>query len=184
MHFTQWLAINMKILRTIAVLFLISLVIGCTNKKTVSDHSQLTGSWKLYQIQQQDPSNGKWEKIGGNLDYTTGYLIYDGQGGMGVHEALENYENYRFEDTSKVDNYAVEDLKHLASNFTYFGRYKILPDKKLIEHTILAHTNPKLWNTTNQRNYQFMGDTLMLFPVETKYNKVRVVWTKIPEMEN
>ncbi|WP_411768960.1 lipocalin-like domain-containing protein [Winogradskyella sp. A3E31] len=174
----------MKILKTIAVFFLIVLVIGCANQTTISDNNRLTGSWKLYQIQQQDSINGKWEKIGGNLNYTTGYLIYDGQGGMGVHEVLENYENYHFEDTTKVGRYYVEDLKHLASNFTYFGRYRILPNKKLIEHTILAHTNPKLWNTTNQRKYQFKGDTLILFPVEAKYNNVRVVWTKIAEMEN
>lgn len=158
---------------------MIALYISCANKIAVSDNNRLTGSWKLYQIQQRDSTNGKWEKIGGNLNYTTGYLIYDGQGGMGVHEALENYENHCFDDTTKLDNYSIEDLKLLASNFTYFGRYKILPNNKLIEHTILAHTNPKLWNTINQRKYEFKGDTLMLFPVETKHNNLRVVWTKL-----
>lgn len=169
----------MKTLKALLAFLFFVLVVACANKTNVSDHNRLTGSWKLFQIQQLDSSNGKWGKRSGTLNYSTGYLIYDGQGGMGVHEALENYANFRFQDTTKLGNYSVEDLKHLASNFTYFGRYKILPNKKLIEHTILTHTNPRLWNTTNQRKYEFKGDTLILFPLEKEYANLRVVWTKV-----
>jgi hypothetical protein len=53
-------------------------------------------------------------------------------------------------------------LKFLTASFEYFANCKITEQGNSIEHYKLSSNNPKEWGTTVKRDFEFMGDTLIL----------------------
>ena len=169
-----------KSMLTIGLIILSSIFIGFKIDPQGSDFEKFTGRWKLYQIQQQDTISQNWRNAKGHNRNREGFIIYDGLGGMGVHHVSENYMNYEFKGEGGLDSFTKEDLRHLANNFVYFGKYKVLEKNRIIEHHIESSNNPGRWGTIAKRKYQFKGDTLILSPLKTSSGiPARIIWLKL-----
>ncbi|MCP9200853.1 lipocalin-like domain-containing protein [Gramella sp. GC03-9] len=175
----------------ITTLFLIlSISLLCTQckqqeKKSISqasDFEKFTGRWKLGNIQVQDTLTKAWNNAGGLNKDRKGFIIYDGLGGMGVHHVSENYEQYILEGKGGLDSLSQKDLKKMATNFVYFGKYRVNEDDKTIEHHIESHIYPQAWNTIAERRYEFREDSLILSPINGNFTApVRLVWLKLDD---
>jgi hypothetical protein len=162
------------------ILGLITLVTiyGC-NTKTPQEDSKFHGMWRLDKFESLDSLTNTWSAYP-PLVGAGGYILYDGQGHMGVHLFPEGYEDF---DTNKnIDSLNHDDLKELAkfykSNFVYFADYNL--NGKIIDHNRLTATEPGNWGTTLTRDFDFKGDTLILTAHENIGGQIlRLRWIKL-----
>lgn len=162
--------------------------VQCEQKKSEStvevqnDFQKFTGRWKLGAIQIQDTTNNSWNAAGGLNRNRSGFIIYDGQGGMGVHHVSENYKDYQLEGKGGLDSLSHNDLKMLATNFVYFGKYRVNEKEATVEHHIESHIYPHAWNSIAKRKYEFREDSLILSPIEGNFTApVRLIWLKLDD---
>lgn len=166
--------------KEIRLYFILSILIySCKSENYISDFQKFTGSWSLHIVESQNDSLSSWEPREDHYKNRKGFIIYDGQGGMGVHHVPENYEVYEFEGKGGRDSLNKKDLRHLANNFVYFGRYVVNDSLDIIEHHIKSSNNPSAWNTVAVRKYVFSKDTLILNPISDRYPKIRLKWIKV-----
>lgn len=158
---------------------IITLLLSCNEENEISDFEKFTGRWTLYIVESQTDSTSTWEPRQDNYKNRKGFIIYDGQGGMGVQHVTENYDMYEFEGSGGLDSLTVKDLRHLADNFVYFGKYRVNDSLKIIEHHIESANFQNMWGKVVKRNYLFSGDTLILNPITNKYPKTRLKWIKL-----
>ena len=155
-----------------------SLLISSCKMQYKSSSGKFRGMWKLDKFESLDNTTGKWNIDSIRVGYS-GYILYDGQGHMGVQEFPPGY---RDADMNKsIDSLSNTDLKKVTrlykSNFVYFGEYSI--DKETITHKRLSATNPKDWNTVLKRNFEFRGDTLLLTTQEIiNGSRLRIRWIR------
>jgi len=102
---------------------------------------------------------------------------------MGVHHVTENYDKYQFEGRGGLDSLTRNDLRHLADNFVYFGKYTVNDSSKIVEHLIESANFQNMWGSTAKRNYVFSGDTLTLYPIRANYPRSRLKWIKLNDRE-
>ncbi|UXE68819.1 MAG: lipocalin-like domain-containing protein [Chryseotalea sp. WA131a] len=162
---------------TLGLLTLVT-IYSC-NKKTQIDDRKFHGMWTLDKFELFDSLTNNWTvdttRIG-----TSGYILYDGEGHMGVHLIPRGYKDF---DTNKnIDSLEHDDLKQLArfykSNFVYFANYKI--HETTIDHGRLTATEPGNWGTTLVRDFVFKGDTLILTAHEkVRGQQLRLIWIKL-----
>lgn len=166
-------------LKNLKILVLLTLLLSCNVENEKSDFEKFTGRWALNIVEIQTDSTSMWTPGQGHYKNRNGFIIYDGKGGMGVHHVTENYETYEFEGHGGLDSLTVKDLRHLADNFVYFGKYRVDDSLKIIEHHIESANFQNMWGTTVKRKYQFSGDTLILSPITNNYPKTRLKWIKL-----
>lgn len=159
------------------------LLLSCNPKSEISDFEKFTGRWSLHIVEIQADSLSSWEPRQDHYRNRQGFIIYDGQGGMGVHHVTENYQDYQFEGKGGLDSLTFNDLRHLADNFVYFGGYKVDDSQQIIEHHIESANFQNMWGTVAKRKYVFSGDTLILNPVTERYPKIRLKWIRLNESE-
>ena len=165
----------MKILQISSVI-LIGVFFGCSPDIKQVETNKFTGLWSLYIIEQRD-SIGDWNK----LKDAQGYILYDNKDYMAVHITAKNYEKVEFRLPFLVDadTLSIDALKHKTGSTTYFAKYKISEQNQTIEHARLTHSNPEQWNEVVTRKFSFIGDTLILDPLEERYaGGVRLKWIK------
>ncbi|SFS93423.1 Lipocalin-like domain-containing protein [Zhouia amylolytica] len=170
-------------LKHLYVTLIITLLFSCKQENKPSDFDKFTGRWALYLVESQGDSNSLWIPRQDHYKNRKGFILYDGKGGMGVHHVMEGYDQYIFEGSGGLDNLTVNDLRHLADNFVYFGKYKVNDSLKIIEHHIESANFQKMTGTVAKRNYLFSGDTLILNPMTNKYPKTRLKWIKLNDQE-
>jgi hypothetical protein len=158
---------------------IIVLLFSCKKENEPSDFDKFTGRWTLDIVETQADSTSIWEPRQDHYKNRKGFIIYDGKGGMGVHHVTENYDKYEFEGSGGLDSLTVKDLRHLADNFVYFGKYRVNDSLKIIEHHIDLVNFQNMWGTVAKRNYLFSGDTLILNPLINRYPKTRLKWVKL-----
>ena len=144
-----------------------------------SDFDKFNGRWTLGIVEVQTDSISKWKPRQDHYKNRQGFIIYDGKGGMGVHHVTENYEKYEFEGNGGLDSLTAKDLRHLADNFVYFGKYRVNDSLKIIEHHIESGNFQTMWGSVAKRKYLFTGDTLILNPITNRYPKTRLKWIKL-----
>ncbi|GAA4806685.1 lipocalin-like domain-containing protein [Litoribaculum gwangyangense] len=152
------------------------LLISCKQENKTSDFDKFSGRWTLDIVETQADSTSIWEPREDHYKNRNGFIIYDGKGGMGVHHVTENYDEYEFEGSGGLDSLTVKDLRHLADNFVYFGKYRVNDSLKIIEHHIESANFQTIIGTIARREYAFSGDTLILSPITKKYPKSRLKW--------
>lgn len=162
---------------------LVFLFFSCQVEKESSDFNQFTGRWSLHIVEIKKDSISEWEPRQDHYKNRKGFIIYDGQGGMGVHHVTENYEQYKFEGKGNLDSLTTNDLRHLADNFVYFGKYKVLDSLKIIEHHIESVNFQNMWGKVAKRKYTFSGDTLVLNPLSDRYPKIRLKWVRLNDRD-
>lgn len=158
---------------------IVTLLLSCKKKTEQSDFDKFTGRWTLNIVETQADSTSIWEPRQDHYKNRKGFIIYDGIGGMGVHHVTENYEKYKFEGNGGLDSLTFNDLRHLADNFVYFGKYTVTDSLKMIEHHIESVNFQNMWGTVAKRHYLFSGDTLILNPITNSYPKTRLKWVKL-----
>ncbi|MHA7128086.1 lipocalin-like domain-containing protein [Algoriphagus namhaensis] len=165
------------------VLFILFLFASCTQVREPSDFEKFTGRWSLHRAEVQVDSAANWEPRQDDYKNRKGFIIYDGQGGMGVHHVTENYDQYMFEGKGGLDSLSSKDLRHLADNFVYFGRYTVEDSLQTISHHIESANFQTMWGTTASRKYVFSGDTLILYPITDRFPKGRLIWVRLKDQD-
>lgn len=164
-------------------LILFTFMLYSCNLKNESDFEKFTGRWTLYVVEAQADSASIWKPRQDHYKNRKGFIIYDGKGGMGVHHVTKNYENYAFEGHGGLDSLTVTDLRHLADNFVYFGKYRVIDSLNIVEHHIESANFQNMWGTVAKRNFVFAGDTLILSPISSSYPKTRLKWIRLVDNE-
>ena len=165
----------------LTLIILTSLFVSCKNDRGLSDFDKFTGRWSLDIVEVQQDSTANWEPRQGHYKNRQGFILYDGLGGMGVHHVTEHYEDYEFEGKGSLDSLTKTDLRHLADNFVYFGKYRVNDSLKIIEHHIESVNFQNMWGTVAKRNYTFKGDTLILSLITNTYPKTRLKWVRLDD---
>lgn len=165
------------------IVFISALLFSCTEEKTQPDFEKFTGRWTLHIVESKSDSVSNWVPRQDHYKNRKGFILYDGQGGMGVHHVTENYEKYEFEGSGGLDRLTQKDLRHLADNFVYFGKYQVNDSLKIIEHHIESTNFQNMWGTVAERNYIFSGDTLILNPITNRYPKTRLKWVRLNDQK-
>lgn len=166
----------------ITLIFLI-VILSCNSETNRSEYEKFTGRWTLHIVEVQTDSISQWEPRQDHYKNRKGFIIYDGKGGMGVHHVTENYETYQFEGKGSLDSLTIKDLRHLADNFVYFGKYKVNDSLKIIEHHIESANFQTMWGSIAKRKYTFSEDTLILNPIKEMYPKIRLKWISLNDNE-
>ena len=168
----------MNNLKSILGLLLFLTIYSCGNKEQkICD--KFHGMWRLDKFESFDSKTGKWTNDSTRTGYS-GYILYDGQGHMGVHLTPKGYKDF---DTDKnIDSLNLEDLKKLTkfyqSNFVYFADYDLTDST--IEHKLLSATEPKNWGSPWTRDFDFKKDTLILTAHESIGGmELRLRWIKL-----
>ncbi len=125
--------------------------------------SAFQGLWKLDKYESFDSLTGIWFETPTRMGYT-GFILYDGQGHMGVELLPPNFRN--IESLPRADSTNTKML-YLAlalysSSFEYFGFCSLSQHPALIEHHIISSNHPSEVGTTVKRAFAFRGDTLIL----------------------
>ncbi len=166
-------------MKKLKLLIILTTLLSCKTENETSDFDKFTGRWTLDIVETQADATSIWEPRQGDYKNRKGFILYDGRGGMGVHHVTENYEKYEFEGSGGLDSLTIKDLRHLADNFVYFGKYMVNDSLKIVEHHIESANFQNLWGTIAKRNYLFSGDTLILNPITNRYPKTRLKWVKL-----
>ena len=162
---------------TLGLLILIS-VYSCGTKESKTS-GMFHGMWRLDKYESFDSLANRWTDDSTWMG-SSGYILYDGHGHMGVHLVPKGYRDF---DTNKnIDSLSHDDLKELVkfykSNFVYFANYNV--KGTTIEHNRLTATEPRNWETTLTRDFDFKGDTLILTAYEKiGGQKLRLRWIKL-----
>lgn len=157
------------------------LFLNCEVREVASDFSKFTGRWKLHVVEIKTDSTATWVPREDHYRNRQGFIIYDGRGGMGVHHVTEAYQTYLFEGRGGLDSLTTNDLRHLADNFVYFGKYRVDDSLKTIEHHIESANFQNMWGTVAKRKYRFHADTLILNPVTDSYPRIRLKWIRLDD---
>ena len=168
----------MKEIKLILGLLFLATMYSCSTKTQQADN-KFDGMWRLDKFELFDSLANRWTDDSKRIGWT-GYILYDGQGHMGVHLIPKGYKNF---DTNKnLDSLQNDDLKELVkfykSNFVYFANYNI--SGTTIDHKRLTATEPGNWGTTLTRDFDFKGDTLILTAREKiRGQRIRLRWIKL-----
>ncbi|HEY5125386.1 MAG TPA: lipocalin-like domain-containing protein [Ignavibacteria bacterium] len=168
----------MKFSKLLFALFMLLPFSACRNKVQTNE-SKLSGMWRLDKIESLDNVSGKWI-YDSTFTGWTGYIIYDGQGHMGVQITPKGYKEFDADkNTDSLDNKGLKELiKFYKSSWVYFADYKIT--NNTIEHKRLSATEPKNWGTILTRDFEFRNDTLILTAHEiVGGKKSRLWWIKL-----
>lgn len=167
---------------------LIIALLSCSKTSKESQMAQFNGLWKMHSHEIQD-DNGSWTNHNW-MNEGVGYIIYDGEGHMAVHITPKDYSSKKVNWQNEIDslglkNYRSEfELFHITenrrtiANYVYVSKCKII-DGNIIEHQRVSHGNPEKFNEVVQRGFKFIGDTLILSPLNLDGQKQRrIKWVK------
>lgn len=158
-------------------LLTLTTIYGCTNTQQAGN--KFDGMWRLDKFESFDSLANRWTDDSTRTGWN-GYILYDGQGHMGVHLIPKGYKN--FDANKNIDSLEHDELKELAkfyrSNFVYFANYNL--KGAIIEHNRLTATEPEYWGTTLIRDFDFNCDTLILTARENiGGQQLRLRWIKL-----
>jgi hypothetical protein len=135
----------------------------------------LKGLWKLHIMETQDTESGKWSEWRNGMQ---GYVLYDGEGNMALHLTEKDYQKTDLHFPNFTDTIPLEALQHLTKSYVYFANYDFDENTSIVKHHRISHSNPQEWNAIVERRVSFIGDTLVLMPVEEKNATLRLKWIK------
>lgn len=165
-----------KLKPQILILLLILLLSGCTSsEKEIMETNPFSGLWKLYIMEQKDSESGEWNEWRNGMQ---GYILYHDDMTMAVHLTTKGYQDTELSFPNFNDTISVEALKYLTNSYTYFANYKWDKSESWVEHSRISHSNPGEWNDVVKRRYTFVGDTLILQPIEAANSTLRLKWVK------
>jgi len=126
-------------------------------------------------MEQQDSITGGWHEWRNGMQ---GYILYDDNNHMSLHLTTKGYQNTNLEFPNFTDTVSIDALKHLTKSYVYFAKYTVFEEDSIVEHARISHSNPGEWNDIVKRRFSFVGDTLILRPVEKQKSGLRLKWLK------
>lgn len=144
-------------------IFTFFVLLGC--EKKIPQKPTLSGLWKLESMKVRDTVSNTWSHYKGGMD---GYLLYDGNGHVSLHLYEKGYEKSGIEFPNFNDSIPLEALKHITKSYYYMGNYTVSEKDSVVSHYKLSHSNPSEFGLTAERRFYFIGDTLVMEPVEKK----------------
>ncbi|MBK8290270.1 MAG: lipocalin-like domain-containing protein [Flammeovirgaceae bacterium] len=155
------------------------LTIYSCQTKQLEANDPFNGMWQLDKFEAFNSQTNTWSNDSTRVGWS-GYILYDGQGHMGVHLTPKGYKD--FHTNQNIDSLSHEDLmtltKFYKSNFVYFSDYIIVDNT--IEHRRLSATEPMNWGKSLTRDFTFKQDTLILTAKEIiEGQKIRLRWVKL-----
>ena len=141
----------------------------------IDTENPFAGLWYLHIMEQRDTETNQWQEW---RDGMQGYILYDNLDNMSVHLTTKGYQDTDLRFPNFVDSISSDALKHLTKTYTYFAKYSVDEEKRIVEHARISHSNPAEWNAVVHRRYTFSGDTLILQPVEDENATLRLKWVK------
>jgi len=122
-----------------------------------NDASVFVGTWRLLSIHAKTGDRVTVHPLGQNV---TGRLIYDQEGHMAVQ--LMNRDRPAFQ---SEDRFAASDQEiRTAYNgyAAYYGSYSVRPDEQIINHHLIAASNPNWVGSDQVRIFEFSRNQLTL----------------------
>ncbi len=165
----------MKNFRILITFLILLMTLSCSKKEIQKEENPFSGLWSLYIMEQLNPETQEWQLWRNGMQ---GYILYDKNNNMSVHLTTLGYEKTGIQFANFTDTISEAALKHLTHSYVYFAKYKVNQEKGIVEHTRISHSNPSSWNEVVQRKYTFIGDTLILQPVEKGNSGLRLKWIK------
>jgi len=165
----------MNNLRVLITFFILVMTLSCSEKEIQKEENPLSGLWSLYAMEQMNPETGQWEMWRKEMQ---GYILYDENNNMSLHLTTVGYEKTGIKFANFTDTISEAALKHLTNSYVYFAKYKVNKEAHIVEHARISHSNPGSWNEVVERRYTFIGDTLILQPVEKGISDLRLKWIK------
>ncbi len=165
----------MRIYRISIFILMTVLLFACNTKIKQLETNKLSGLWSLYIMEQQDSITGGWHEWRNGMQ---GYILYDDNNHMSLHLTTKGYQNTNLEFPNFTDTVSIDALKHLTKSYVYFAKYTVFEEDSIVEHARISHSNPGEWNDIVKRRFSFVGDTLILRPVEKQKSGLRLKWLK------
>ena len=170
----------MKEIKLLLGLLFLATIYSCSTK-TQQAGNKFDGMWRLDRFELFDSLANRWTDDTTRIGWS-GYILYDGQGHMGVHITPKGYKDF---DTSKnIDSLNQDELiavaKFYKSNAVYFANYTL--SENSVVHNRLSGTEPNNWGISLTRDFIFKQDTLILTPQEInagQKQKLRLRWLKL-----
>lgn len=159
----------MKI-KIILLTLLAFLLNGCD-----TESNKLTGLWSLEIMENYNEETENWEVWNGGMQ---GYILYDSDENMSLHLLTKDYEKTELRFPDFDDSIPLEALKHLTNSYVYFAKYSINSSDSIVTHKRISHSNPGEWGKIVERKFSFIGDTLVLEPLEKKTAGLRLKWVR------
>lgn len=164
----------MKMMQVTIALIIAIAFVSCQSTVKQSKTEKLKGLWSLVIMEKRDSLAG-WSEW---RDGMQGYLLYDGDGNMALHLTDKDYQKTDLHFPNFTDTISLEALKHLTKSYVYFANYDFDDNTSIVTHHRISHSNPQEWNGIVERRVSFIGDTLVLTPVEEKNASLRLKWIK------
>jgi len=140
------------------------LFIACSKKTNeLKTFDPFYGMWKMDKHEVRDSVTNRWS-VDSTRIVISGYVVYDGKGHMGVQQLK-----------------APGDSSENNIDIVYFGTYVINTAEKSIAHTKLTSSFDDV-GATVKRNFEFIGDTLILTPHESE-GELRIRWIKVQTLD-
>jgi len=156
-------------------IFILVITLSCSKKEIPKEENPLSGLWSLYIMEQMNPETEEWQEWRKGMQ---GYILYDENNNMSLHITTAGYEKTGIQFANFTDTISEAALKHLTNSYVYFAKYKVNKEEGIVEHARISHSNPSSWNEVVERRYTFIGDTLILQPVEKGKSGLRLKWIK------
>lgn len=156
-------------------IFIIGLLFTSCESEIDKQGSKLTGLWALEIMENYNNDTGNWEVWNGGMQ---GYILYDSDENMSLHLMTKDYEKTELRFPDFDDSIPLEALKHLTNSYVYFAKYSIDSKDSIVTHKRISHSNPGEWGKTVKRKFGFIGDTLVLEPLEKKTAGLRLKWVR------
>lgn len=157
--------------------FLFLMVTSCNTQPSPVKNQSVQGLWSLVSMEVKDTTQ-QWSDWNGGMQ---GYLLYDGNGHMSLHLSTKDFHEFDSAYPNFTQNISLEALQHQTNTYYYMGVYTVDTINQIVEHTRISHSNPKDWGLTVQRRFRFLGDTLLVEPVESANSNLRLKWVKYVE---
>lgn len=162
----------MKPLKYVLLLLLLG-IFSC--KENQRPKNTLPGLWKLESMKVRDSATNTWNSYHGGMD---GYLLYDEKGRVALHLYDKGYEDTDLRFPNFNDSIPLEALRYITKSYYYMGNYKVSEKDSIVSHYKLSHSNPAEFGLTAKRRFYFIGDTLVMEPVEKKNANLRLKWLR------
>lgn len=157
------------------LLFASMLLFSCNQGGRPVEENPLEGLWKLVIMEEKDSVSGEWREWRQGMQ---GYLLYAPEGHMSMHLTTKGYQNTPLRFPNFTDTIPQEALKYLTNSYVYFANYDLDLQHGIVTHKRISHSNPGEWGLVVQRKFSFLGDTLILQPVEERNARLRLKWLK------
>ena len=142
---------------------------------------QFAGTWELVRVERYD-ADGELlpppEPPGFGAGSPLGYIMYDGDGHMGVVIQQDGRDPYAGERRTPE-----EALAAVTSYTSYFGPYTVNEAEGYVTHHLEGSLSPGGRGRDNQRFYEFSGNQLALKPPAGASGiQLRIVWERVPDL--